>query len=142
MKMSFWFIEQKQTRTRRERASQRPLGLDVHAAQVVHEREPEFARQDAVQRPLLGKDHGHFLAALAQLFPGKLEVDDILHIGFRGVDIGHVRVIDTRGRPVIAAPAAVPTITSSEIGVLRMRFDPNICRKSPLSARDLPPMVP
>lgn len=40
---------------------------------------------------------------LAQVFPGKLEVDDILHIGFRGIDIGHVRVIDTRGRPVIAA---------------------------------------
>ena len=46
-------------------------------------------------------------------------------------------------RPVMAAPAAAPTITSSEIGVLRMRLAPNICRKSPLSARDLPPpMVP
>ncbi len=46
--------------------------------------------------------------------------------------------------PVIAAPAAAPTITSSEIGVLRMRFLPNICRKSPSDARDLPapPVVP
>jgi hypothetical protein len=40
---------------------------------------------------------------LADLFPGKLVVDSIGHIGFNGVDIDRVRVIDTRGRPVIAA---------------------------------------
>ena len=44
--------------------------------------------------------------------------------------------------PVIAAPIADPTMTSSEIGVLRIRLAPNICRKSPFSERDLPPVVP
>ena len=42
----------------------------------------------------------------------------------------------------MAAPAAAPTMTSSEIGVLRIRLAPNICLKSPSEARDLPPVVP
>ena len=61
-------------------------------------------------------------SVLAKVFPGKLEVDDIRHLGFDGVDIGYVRAIDPRGRPVIAlrgvhVRASLPTLARRLLGL-------------------------